>query len=139
MNTKDKADKALDRLYDGTVDKIRAEQEKRTGADTHRNTSIVIPAEETARKRALAASFEARMAEQDAQEVREREAVNEVSFRADEKQKFLEAGGKEADFNAGWPRLRQQIVEARYLSNRTESASPKSQAQKYLDLHYKRT
>jgi hypothetical protein len=56
----------------------------------------------------------------------------------DELARYLAAGGKEANFNSDWPRLRQQIVEARYLSNRTESPNPKSQAQKHLDLHYKR-
>ncbi len=51
------------------------------------------------------------VAELDAQEARERDEASEVSFRADEKAKYLAAGGKEANFNSDWPRLRQQIVE----------------------------
>jgi len=134
MDSKKAADKALNRMYGSAVDKIRAEQEKRVGADTHRNTAIVIPAEEAARRREMAASFEAQIQAKEAEQAREKAAAVEAAFRADESRKYLAAGGSQSDFNEAWPRLRQQIIEQRYLSQPDRSTS--GAAKRYLDLLY---
>ncbi len=115
MSTKQAANKALDNAYRGGVEKAIAERDQRSGADTQRQ-SILIPAEETARRRDEAAAFEAQRQAQEEEQAREQAAAAEADFRADEKQKYLAAGGSQSDFNEAWPRLRQQIIEQRYLA-----------------------
>jgi len=83
-----------------------------------------------------------RLAAQDAQEAKDKAAANEVSFRVDEKAKYLAAGGSVLDFDLNWPRLRQHVIEQRYLSG---DVAPKSESdtaaavKRHLDLLYKRT
>jgi hypothetical protein len=133
MNTKKAANKVLE-TYRGGVEKAVADRDKRVGADTHRNTAIVIPAEETERRRADAAAFEARIQAQDAQEAREQAAAAEADFRADELRKYLAAGGSEFDFNMTWARLRAEIVEERWRNAPTRTTI--GAAKRHLDLLY---
>ncbi len=134
MDSKKAANKALDNAYRGGVEKAIADRDKRTGADAQRNTAIVIPAEETERRREMAASFEAQIQAKEAEQAREQAAAAEADFRADELRKYLSAGGSQSDFNEAWPRLRQQIIEQRYLSQPDRSTS--GAAKRYLDLLY---
>lgn len=80
-------------------------------------------------------------AEQEARQASEREATNEAAFRADELQKYLAAGGTQAQFDTDWPRLRQQLVEQRFFGNTVRPKSetdPVAVAKRRLDLLYKR-
>jgi hypothetical protein len=133
MDSKKAANKALDNAYRGGVEKAIADRDKRTGADTQRQ-SILIPAEETERRRAEAAALEAQMQAKDAEQAREKAAAAEADFRATELQRYIAAGGSQSDFNEAWPRLRQQIIEQRYLSQPDRSTS--GAAKRYLDLLY---
>jgi FKBP-type peptidyl-prolyl cis-trans isomerase len=133
MNTKQAANKALSNAYRGGVEKAIADRDKRTGAYTHRQ-SILIPAEETERRRAEAAAWEVRMQAQEAEQAREQAEAAEADFRADEKQKYLAAGGSEFDFNMNWSRLRAEIVEERWRNAPDRSTS--GAAKRHLDLLY---
>ncbi len=79
---------------------------------------------------------------QEAQAEREQQAKSEQDFRATELQRYLAAGGNQMQFDADWPRLRQQLVEQRYLGNTaapTPGAETAAAAKRQLDLLYKRT
>ncbi len=133
MNTKKAADKVLD-TYRGGVDKAVADRDKRTGNDGWHPSPIRIPAEETERRRAEAASFEARIQAQEAEQAREQAAAAEADFRADELRKYLAAGGSEFDFSMNWTRLRQEIVEERWRNSPDRATI--GAGKRYLDSVY---
>jgi len=89
--------------------------------------------------REKAARTVANMEAAEAQEARDAATENEATFRADEREKYIRAGGSEFQFNQDWTRLRQQIVERRYLSG---EAAPLSEgaaaAKRHLDSLYRR-
>ncbi len=93
-----------------------------------------------AEMKARAASTAASMAQKDAEQARLQATENEAAFRAEELQKYLNAGGVQMDFDANWPRLRQQLVERAYLEGRT--LAPQSEtaaaAKRHLDLLYRK-
>jgi len=92
-------------------------------------------AEVRAKAQQAAANLEA----QEQQAALEQATENEAAFRADEREKYIRAGGSESQFNESWPRLRQQIVEQRYLSGTPAPLSEGAAAAKRrLDLLYKR-
>jgi len=81
-----------------------------------------------------------RVGAQEAQAAREQEVAAEANFKATEKQKYLAAGGTQMQFDADWPRLRQQIVERAYLEGRTNTpmSETAAAAKRRLDLLYGR-
>ena len=92
-------------------------------------------AEVRERARQIAANLEAQAAQDERQQATETEAA----FRADEREKYIRAGGSEIQFNQDWPRLRQQIIEQRYLSGEAAPLSGTMAATKQkLDFLYKR-
>jgi len=87
------------------------------------------------RARQIAANLEAQAAQDERQQATEAEAA----FRADEREKYIRAGGSESQFNQDWPRLRQQIIEQRYLSGTPAPLTGTMAAtQQQLDFLYKR-
>ena len=89
--------------------------------------------------RAIAEQTAKRLAEQDAQDARQQATEAEAAFQADEREKYIRAGGGQIQFNESWPRLRQQIIEQRYLSGEAAPASgTAAAAQRLLDALYKR-
>ncbi len=87
-----------------------------------------------AEMRERASQTAANIEEQTKQAEREQAEAAEADFRADEKQKYLAAGGSEFDFNMNWSRLRAEIVEERWRNAPDRSTS--GAAKRHLDLRY---
>ena len=96
-------------------------------------------AEWQAEVRARSEQTAKRLAEQDAQDARQQATEAEAEFQAAEREKYIRAGGSQIQFHQDWPRLRQQIVEQRYLSGEAAPLTGTAAATKrQLDALYKR-
>ena len=101
--------------------------------------SLARDAEWQAEMRAKAQRTIDAMQAEEEQAARDAANENEAAFKADECAKYIRAGGSQIQFNQDWPRLRQQIVEQRFMGGESAPLSDSATAAKrHLDLLYRR-
>lgn len=115
-----------------TGPKLSPYELRRQQEEAHRRSDAARAAE--MRKRAEATVAEA---ERQQAEAEHRQAIEaETKFKAEEKRKYLAAGGLEADFEPDWPRLRKEIIERRWAAMPTTTAA--TAGQRTLETLYRR-